>query len=65
MVEQITSYEVYKNLIKEAPLWNNGFTPGMIKNTLSKRDYMHIFWKILYYFCMMKESFIKLLSEGN
>lgn len=65
MVEQITSYEVYKNLIKEAPLWNNGFTSGMIKNTLSKRDYMHIVLKIHYYFCMMKGNFIKLLSGDN
>lgn len=44
MVEQITSYEVYKNLIKEAPLWNNGFTPGMIKKYIvEKRLYAYIF----------------------
>lgn len=44
MVEQITSYEVYKNLIKEAPLWNNGFTSGMIKKYIvEKRLYAYSF----------------------
>lgn len=44
MVEQITSYEVYKNLIKEAPLWNNGFTPGVIKKYIvEKRLYAYSF----------------------